>query len=86
MKGNARNYSGSESRNYSKTKEYDAIHNVFLSGTALALGGVTVAALGNKLDNEALVYSGLGMSGAGASAIIGSTGYALHKDRSKDER
>ena len=51
MKGNAKNYSGRDSRNYSRAKEYDERYSSHqLVGSGLILGGFGIAGAGLLVD------------------------------------
>jgi len=91
MKGNAKNYSGNDSKNYSPTKEYDGLFSAGVgayAGATLALaataaGGITMTAVGAADKNWGLLAGGIGTLVAGdavavpVGAVVG--GYIGHK-------
>jgi len=89
MKGNAKNYLEKDSRNYSKTKEYDTTNGQLagLGVVNMAIGGILVgcsythgATGAGKTVMRAVGYTGIGLGTAGIG--LGIAGAALdHYDK-----
>ena len=74
MKGNAKNYSGNDSRNYSKTKEYDlesAVGVGSLAAIGAGVGMMLACGDGVKTTNYALRNAGIVTVGAGSVGGLG---------------